>query len=190
MIAYYSRQAQAHVVRDLVSGSEVTSSVTVKEERIGVGSMLVVSDDGRHVLFDPREGSKEPGPLIDMRTGGTVPVHGKFETISIKDGVAALVRYVKTDLWLMPVTGGGSPVRFDGVFIMFGELAPDGRTVAAFDFERKGHMKNTLTLLDARTGKILRRVAIRGLPEKGGVSNSREPRPRSPGEARTDPGAT
>ncbi|GAA2844991.1 hypothetical protein GCM10010517_01310 [Streptosporangium fragile] len=170
MLAYYSRQAQAHVVRDLVSGSEVTSPVTVKEERIGMGSMLVVSDDGRYVVFDPREGSKEPGLLIDMRTGKTVSVPGKFETISVKDGVAELIRYVKTDLWLMPATGGGAPVRFDGVFIMFSELAPDGRTVAAFrmrDIER-----HTLTLLDAKTGRTLRKVAIQGLPKDGGIAGT------------------
>ncbi|MFF3443278.1 hypothetical protein [Streptosporangium sp. NPDC002721] len=168
MIAYYSRQAQAHVVRDLVSGSEMTSPVKVKEERIGAGSMLVLSDDGRHVIFDPREGSKDPGLLIDMRTGRTVSVPGKFEAISIRNGVAALVRYVKTDLWLMPVTGGGAPVRFDGVFIGFSELAPDGRTVAAFDFRQEGHMKCVLTLLDAKTGRILRRVAVQGVPKGHG----------------------
>ncbi|MFC4063010.1 hypothetical protein ACFOWE_32425 [Planomonospora corallina] len=170
MLAYYSRQAQAHVVRDLVSGSEVVSPVTVKEERIGGGSMLAVSDDGRYVVFDPREGTKDPGLLIDMRTGRKLSVNGKFEVVSVKDGVAALVRYVKTDLWLMPVTGGGSPVRFDGVFIMFSELAPDGRTVAAFDFRAKGREKRTLSILDARSGRILRRVAIHGLPKGGGVS--------------------
>ncbi|MER6173173.1 hypothetical protein [Streptosporangium sp. NPDC001681] len=170
MFAYYSRQAQAHVVRDLVSGSEVTSSVTVKEERIGAGSMLVLSDDGRYVIFDPREGSKDPGLLIDMRTGKTVSVPGKFEAISIKDGVAALVRYVKTDLWLMPVTGGGTPVRFDGAFIMFSELSPDGRTVAAFEWRKD--QKHRFTLLDAKTGRTLRKVAIRGLPKDGGVSNT------------------
>ncbi|WP_326824376.1 hypothetical protein [Streptosporangium sp. NBC_01756] len=172
MLAYYSRQAQAHVVRDLVSGSEVTSSVTVKEERIGMGSMLVVSDDGRYVVFDPREGSKEPGLLIDMRTGKTRSVPGKYETVSIKGGVAELVRYRKTDLWLMPVTGGGAPVRFDGVFIMFSELAPDGRTVAAFEFEKQRLERRTLTLLDAKTGRTLRKVVIRGLPKDGGVLNT------------------
>ncbi|WP_431894824.1 hypothetical protein [Nonomuraea sp. bgisy101] len=170
LLAYYSRQAQAHVVRDLMTGTEQTSSVTVKEERIGPGSMLVVSDDGRHVVFDPREGSKEPGMLIDMRTGRTVPVQGTYETVSVKDGVAALVRYVKTDLWLMPVTGGGRPVRFDGAFIFFSELAPDGRTVAAFEFQ--DIKKPRLSLLDATTGRTLRKVAVRGLPKDGGVSNT------------------
>ncbi|MFF5247724.1 hypothetical protein ACFY3V_25850 [Streptosporangium sp. NPDC000095] len=169
MLAYYSRQAQAHVVRDLVSGSTVTSSVTVKEERIGVGSMLVVSDDGRHVVFDPREGSKDPGLLIDMRTGKTVSIPGEYEAIGIKDGVAQLVRYRKTDLWLMPVTGGGAPVRFDGVFIMFSELSPDGRTVAAFEFGKRGLERHSLTLLDAKTGRTIRKVVIRGLPKAGGV---------------------
>ncbi|GAA3128133.1 hypothetical protein [Streptosporangium carneum] len=170
MLAYYSRQAQAHVVRDLTSGSVVTSPVTVKEERIGTGSMLVVSDDGRYVVFDPREGTKEPGLLIDMRTGKTVSIPGEFEAVSVRGGVAELVRYIKTDLWLMPVTGGGTPVRFDGVFIMFSELAPDGRTVAAFEIQ--GDDERVLTLLDARTGRTLRRVITRGLPKDGGVLNT------------------
>ncbi|TMR19240.1 hypothetical protein ETD86_20465 [Nonomuraea turkmeniaca] len=30
---------------------------------------------------------------------------------------AGQLRHVKTDLWLMPVKGGGKPVRLDGVFI-------------------------------------------------------------------------
>jgi hypothetical protein len=169
-LAYYSREAQAHVVRDLMTGSEVTSPVTVKEERIGIGSMLVVSDDGRYVVFDPRVGSKEPGLLIDMRTGKTVPVPGKYETVSVKDGLAELVRYRKTDLWLMPVTGGGAPVRFHGVFILFSELAPDGRTVAAIEF--RDMKKSTLTLLDAKSGRNLRKVAIRGLPKNGAFAGT------------------
>lgn len=169
-LAYYSHQAQAHVVRDLMTGSEVTSPVTVKEERMGPGSMLVVSDDGRYVVFDPREGSKEPGLLIDMRTGKTVPVPGKYETVSVKDGVAELVRYLKTDLWLMPVAGGGAPVRFHGTFIMFSELAPDGRTVAAIEY--RDMKKRTLTLLDAKSGRTLRKVAIRGLPKNSALSGT------------------
>jgi hypothetical protein len=58
------------------------------------------------VGFDPREGSKDPGLLIDTRTGKTVSMPGKYEVISIKDGAAELIRYRKTDLWLMPVKGG------------------------------------------------------------------------------------
>ncbi|MEU4232195.1 hypothetical protein AB0F17_48550 [Nonomuraea sp. NPDC026600] len=170
MLAYYSHQAQAHVVRDLMTGSEVTSPVTVKEERIGLGSMLVVSDDGRYVVFDPHVGSKEPGSLIDMHTGKTVQVPGKYEAVSVKDGVAELVRYIKTDLWLMPVTGGGAPVRFPGTFIMFSELAPDGRTVAAVEF--RDLKKRTLTLLDTKSGRTLRKVAIRGLPENGSLGGT------------------
>ncbi|MFF0575343.1 hypothetical protein [Streptosporangium saharense] len=167
-IAYYSRKARAHVVRDLVSGSETTSPVTVKESRIGPGSTLVLSDDGRYVVFDPREGSKDPGLLIEVSTGKTVKVPGKYEAIGVRDGVVELVRYLKTDLWLMPVTGGGKPVRFDGAFMGFSELAPDGRTVAAF--ERRDEKKwiqelRTLVLLDVSTGRKLRNVPIQGLPE-------------------------
>ncbi|TMR94770.1 hypothetical protein [Nonomuraea basaltis] len=170
MLAYYSRDTQAHVVRDLATGAVVTSPVTVKEDRIGIGSLLAVSDDGRYVVFDPREGSKEPSLLIDMRTGKTVSIPGKYEVISIKDGVAELIRYVKTDLWLMPVTGGGKPVRFDGVFIMFSELSPDGRTTVAVEFPEL--KKRILTLLDTRTGRTLRKVPIRGLPKAGSVDGT------------------
>ena len=57
-------------------------------------------------------------------------------------------------------------MRFDGVFIMFSELAPDGRTVAAFEY--RDFKKRTLTLLTPRRAD-LRKVVIRGLPKDGGV---------------------
>ncbi|MFC4533888.1 hypothetical protein [Sphaerisporangium dianthi] len=170
MLAYYDRDVQAHVVRDLVSGAEVTSPVTVEEDSIDIGSMLVVSDDGRYVAFDPREGSKAPGLLIDMYTGKTVSIPGTYEPISIKDGAVELIRYRKTDLWTMPVTGGGDPVRFDGVFILFGELSPDGRTVVAV--EHSEYDERRLTLLDAKTGATLRKVTVRGLPKAGTIDGT------------------
>ncbi|GLW09728.1 hypothetical protein Misp01_48570 [Microtetraspora sp. NBRC 13810] len=107
-----------------------------------------------------------------MRTGRTVSVPGRYEAVSIKDGVAELVRYRQTDVWLMPVTGGGEPVRFAGKFIMFSELAPDGRTVAAFEWPE--YREGRLALLDTRTGRVLRKVTIRGLPEgrHGAVSGT------------------
>ncbi|SDK33282.1 sigma factor-like helix-turn-helix DNA-binding protein [Nonomuraea jiangxiensis] len=162
LLAYYSRAKQAHVVRDLVGGTAVTSPVKIGPERIGIGSMLALSDDGPYLIFDPKEGTKDPALLIDLRTGRTRQVNGAYEVVAIKDGIAELVRYRKTDLWRMPVTEGGRPVRFDGVFIMFSETAPDGRTVAAFEFPE--HQKRMLTVLDARTGRTLRKVAVRGLP--------------------------
>ncbi|GAA0941419.1 hypothetical protein [Nonomuraea longicatena] len=162
-IAYYSREAGAHVVRDLGSGAVTTSPVRIPEKRIGrPGGTLTLSDDGRHLAFDPREGSKEPGLLIDVTNGKTVQLHRKYEPVAIKDGIVSLVRYVKTDLWLMPVTGGGKPVRFPGAYIGFSELAPDGRTVAAVlhkDYLRAG--PRLLTLLDTKTGKVVRKVALR-----------------------------
>jgi hypothetical protein len=176
MLAYYSRQDRAFAVRDLGSGSVVTSTVTVEEKDIGVGAMLVVSDDGRHVIFDSREGSKWPGVLIDMRTGRKSVLDGRYEPVSIKNGVAELIRYVKTDLWLMPVGGGGRPVRFEGTFIQPSEVAPDGRTVAAVRWRRpvKNQMKQVpaLTLLDTRTGQVVRQVRIRGLPADADIENT------------------
>lgn len=163
MLAYYSPEARAHVVRDLVSGAVVTSPVTVEKERLSGSSMLVLSDDGRYLAFDPREGSKKPATLIDTRTGRTVSIPGKYEVISIKDGAAELIRYIKTDLWVMPVAGGGRPVRFNGTFIMFSELSPDGRTVVAVEHSRQ--RTSTLTLLDTRAGRTLRNVPIRDAPQ-------------------------
>ncbi|MEU4517007.1 hypothetical protein AB0G05_46625 [Nonomuraea wenchangensis] len=168
MFAYYSRKEGTHVVHDLVAGTQVVSRAKVKESQIGRGSMLVVSDDGRHLAFDPREGSKYPGLLIDVRTGRTTTLNGKYEAIGIKDGLVELIRYVKTDLWLMPVTGGGKPVRFHGTYINFSEPAPDGRTVAAIEFEKK-----RLTLLDTRTGRVVRKVTVKGVPVKGGPDSVR-----------------
>ncbi|MGW2151290.1 hypothetical protein ACWCOT_43780 [Nonomuraea bangladeshensis] len=168
MFAYYSRKEGTYVVRDLVAGTQVVSRAKVKESKIDRGAMLVVSEDGRHLAFDPREGSKYPGLLIDVRTGRTTTLNGKYEAIGIKDGLVELIRYLKTDLWLMPVTGGGKPVRFHGTYIMFSELAPDGRTVAAVEFE-----KRMLTLLDTRTGRVVRKVAVKGGPVKGGPDSVR-----------------
>ncbi|MGW4403177.1 hypothetical protein ACWEJ6_04065 [Nonomuraea sp. NPDC004702] len=177
MFAYYDEDAGAHVVRDMVTGAETVSAAKVAEERLGTGSMLVVSDDGRHLAFDPREGTKDPGLLIDVRTGGTVSVPGVYEPVAIKDGVAELVRYRKTDLLFMPVTGGGRPVRFDGVFIMFSELAPDGRTVVAFEFPpgkkaQPEYVTRRLTVLDTRTGRTLRKVSVKGLPTGAGIHDA------------------
>ncbi|MGI5287836.1 hypothetical protein ACQEVF_31480 [Nonomuraea polychroma] len=172
MLAYYDRRAQTFVVHKLESGNRTVSPVAVKEGRIGVGAMLAVSDDGRYVAFDPREGSKEPGLLIDV-ANTAVSIPGKYEVISIKNGLVELVRYVKTDLWLMPVKGGGKPVRFDGVFIHFSELSPDGRTVAAVEFSDANKQGfGRLTLLDAKTGRTLRKVTVRGLPKKGSVDGT------------------
>ncbi|MBE1590500.1 hypothetical protein ACFPOI_05650 [Nonomuraea angiospora] len=173
MLAYYSREAQAHVVRDLTTGTVTTSPFKVKEEQIQIGTQLVVSDDGRYVGFDPRVGSKrDTGLVIDVRTGKTVRVPDKFEIISIKDGIAELVRYVKTDMWLMPVIGGGKPVRFDGTFILFSEIAPDGRTLVAHDYDDYKSKKLTLTVLDAKTGRIVRKVPVRGLPKNSGFQGA------------------
>ncbi|MFC5835274.1 hypothetical protein [Nonomuraea insulae] len=171
-LAYYSRDAQAHVVRDMVTGTEVTSPVTVPEEKIGIGSTLVLSDDGRHLVFDPRVGSKYPGVLIDTRTGARATLNGKYETVGIKDGHVELIRYIKTDLWLRPVAGGGKPVRFDGVFIAFSEVSPDGRTVAAQDMADRRSHKQTLTLLDVKTGRTLRKVEINGMPKAFGMDGT------------------
>ncbi|MEU6712789.1 hypothetical protein ABZ897_15015 [Nonomuraea sp. NPDC046802] len=171
MVAYYSREAQTYVVRDLVSGAEVTSPVKLKEERFGLAAMLVLSDDGRHLVFDPSEGTKDPGLVIDMQSGATLWVPGVYEPVTVKNGLVELVRYVKTDLLLMPVTGGGQPVNFKGAYINFSEVAPDGRTVAAVKWS-KSQKADDLSLLDMKSGQV-RKVPVKGLPkEKGFFSPS------------------
>ncbi|GAA2211796.1 hypothetical protein GCM10009850_072560 [Nonomuraea monospora] len=167
-LAYYSGRLQAYVVRDMVTGAEATGP-RLPEEQIEIGAMLVVSDDGRHLVFDPREGTRYPGRLIDMRTGKQTTINGKYEPVAVKDGVVELVRYVKTDLWFMPVTGGGEPVRFDGRFIGFSELGPDGRTVLALNHEHVKRATPTITVLDVKTGRAVREVAVTGLSKARGV---------------------
>ncbi|MCK2216062.1 hypothetical protein MF672_019995 [Actinomadura sp. ATCC 31491] len=162
LFAYYRADAGTFVVRDLVKGGERAAPVRIEPSRIGVGAMLALSDDGRYLVFDPREGSKQDATMIDVIGGRTTPIPGVYEVISIRGDVAELIRYRKTDLWLRPFAGGGKPVRFKGPHIMFSELAPDGRTVAATRFPE--HTKNLLTILDVKTGRSLRKVPIRGLP--------------------------
>ncbi|WP_219509709.1 hypothetical protein [Nonomuraea ceibae] len=165
VLAYYSRKAQAHVVRDMETGAEAVSPVKVPEKKIPRGAILLVSDDGRYLVFDdPQEFDDYPGMLIDMRTGERTMLKRDFEPVTIKDGVLGLVRYLETDLWLMPVTGGGEPVRFDGVFVGFSEVAPDGRTVVALDMTGTPKKKPVLTVLDVKTGKALRKVPTPALP--------------------------
>jgi Tol biopolymer transport system component len=156
-------------VRDMVTGATRTASVRVSRSAVGVGARLALSDDSRYLVFDPRVGGKDPALLIDMRTGRTVSIPARYNTISVQGGVALLVRYRKTDLWLMPVDGHApKPVRFKGTFILFSELAPDGRTVSAVELDE--YNTKRITLLDAKTGRILRKVTIRGLPKDAYLS--------------------
>ncbi|GAA3170399.1 hypothetical protein [Nonomuraea salmonea] len=165
MLAYYSRDAQAHVVRDLETGAETVSPVKVPERKIPLGAMLLVSDDGRYLVFDdPEEFDKYTGVLIDMRADEPTMLPRGFQPVAIKDGVLELVRHVKTDLWLMPVTGGGEPVRFDGTFVSFSEVAPDGRTVVALDMTGSPRKEPVLTVLDAKTGETVRQLPTTDVP--------------------------
>ncbi|GAA1659148.1 hypothetical protein GCM10009733_066110 [Nonomuraea maheshkhaliensis] len=169
-LAYYSDEAAAFVVRDLMTGREVTSPIRFRQEEIKAGAILVLSDDGRHLAFDPLIGKKRPTTLIDLRTGRAKRLNSRYEPISIKQGVVELVRYVKTDLWRMPVAGGGKPVRFKGAWIGFSELHQDGRTVVAIDHAdyRKG-ARTTFGVLDAETGRIVRKVQMTGVPATTGI---------------------
>jgi len=167
--AYYDRRAGTYVVRDMVTGATRTAPVRVAQSAVGVGARLALSDDSRYLVFDPRVGGKEPALLIDMATGKTVSIPARYNTISIQGGVALLARYRKTDLWLMPVDGRApKPVRFKGTFVLFSELAPDGRTVSAVELDE--YKTKRITLLDAKTGRILRKVTIRGLPKDAYLS--------------------
>ncbi|MEV0314984.1 hypothetical protein [Nonomuraea fuscirosea] len=164
-LAYYSDEAAAYVVRDLMTGREATAPIKVRQEEIQAGAILVLSDDGRYLAFDPLVGKKRPTTLIDLRTGEAKRLNSRYEPISIKGGMIELVRYVKTDLWRMPVEGGGKPVRFKGAWIGFSEPHPDGRTVVAIDHadHRKG-ARTTFGVLDAQTGRIVRKVRLTGVP--------------------------
>lgn len=83
-LAYYSEEAAAYVVRDLMTGREATSPIKVRQEEIQAYAILVLSDDGRYLAFDPLVGKKRPTTLIDLRTGKAKRLNSRYEPITIK----------------------------------------------------------------------------------------------------------
>ncbi|MEV6864973.1 hypothetical protein AB0M44_28685 [Streptosporangium subroseum] len=175
MMAYYSRGEQTFKIRDLDSGKELTAPVTVAERQLGLYATLVLSDDGRRLAFTGYPNRKEPGLLIDMRAGTTTPVPSGWVPTSIANGgdpVTLISYWPKARVWLMSPSGGPPPVTLDKPYVRFSALSPDSRSLAALGAEKlKGgamRMDNTISVLDAMTGRTGKKVTLRGLPKNMG----------------------
>ncbi|MFI7702136.1 hypothetical protein [Nonomuraea sp. NPDC049480] len=168
MIAYYSRVAGTFKVRDLASGAEQAAPVAIAEARLGGNARLELSEDGRYLAFTGYPSRKEDGLIIDMRARTTLPLPVGWDPRSIDGTAVTLARYgygQRPGIWMMPLTGGGSPVTLGDAYTRFSALAPDGTGVAAL---RRGEVANTqddtITVLDAKTGKVKKTATMRGLP--------------------------
>ncbi|MFD8562670.1 hypothetical protein ACFV1N_35775 [Streptosporangium canum] len=170
IIAYYSRSAKTFTVRNLASGTEQAAPVAVAEAELGGNARLELSDDGRYLAFTGYPSRKEDGLIIDMRARTTMPLPVGWDPRSIDDTTVTLARYgrygQKPGIWVMPLAGGGSPIAVGEAYTRFSALAPDGAAVAAL---RRGQSPNsqddTISVLDARTGKVKKTATMRGLPK-------------------------
>ncbi|OUC92906.1 hypothetical protein [Streptosporangium minutum] len=170
IIAYYNQSAKTFKVRDLASGTEQTAPVAIAEAELGRNAHLELSDDGRYLAFTGYPSRKEDGLLIDMRARTTTPLPVGWDLRSINGTTVTLARYgrygEKPGIWVMPLAGGGSPITVDETYTRFSALAPNGAAVAAL---RRGQSldshDDTITVLDARTGKVKKTVTMRGLPK-------------------------
>ncbi|SPL88487.1 unnamed protein product [[Actinomadura] parvosata subsp. kistnae] len=170
VIAYYSRQAATFKVRDLAGGAERTAPVTIPVTKLGRNPRLQLSDDGRYLAYTDYWSGKD-GLVIDMRMGTTLPLPAGWDPRSVSGTAVTLARSglfgQRPGIWVMPLTGGGSPVTLGKAYKRFSALAPDGATVAALG-QASAPMfvyDGTITLLDTRTGRAKETATIRGLPE-------------------------
>ncbi|GAA3648697.1 hypothetical protein GCM10022224_009300 [Nonomuraea antimicrobica] len=172
LIAYYSRTARTFKVRDLASGAEQTAPVAVTEAELGGNARLELSDDGRYLAFTGYPSRKDDGLIIDLRARTTLPLPMGWDPRSIDGATVTLTRNAQygqqPGIWLMPLTGGGSPVAVGEAYTRFSGLAPDGSGLAALrrDQSRNPYSHDgTITVLDARTGRAGKAVTMRGLPK-------------------------
>ncbi|MBN6057140.1 hypothetical protein JYK22_34775, partial [Nonomuraea sp. RK-328] len=174
VIAYYSRSAGTFQVRDLESGAVRTAPVVLAEAKLGGNARLELSDDGRYLAYTGYPSRKEDGLIIDMRARTTTPLPVGWDPRSIDGTTVTLARYgrwgQKAGIWVMPLTGGGSPVTVEDVYLNFSALAPDGKVVAALRAGKSPNVKDdTITVLDVRTGRATGTAPIRGLPNGTGM---------------------
>ncbi|MEU7859239.1 hypothetical protein [Nonomuraea sp. NPDC049141] len=170
IIAYYSRAAMTFKVRDLASGAEQTAPLAIAEAKLGGNAHLELSGDGRYLAFTGYPSKKEDGLIIDMRARTTMPLPVGWDPRSIDGTTVTLTRNglygQKPGIWVMPLTGGGSPIAVGESYTRFSALAPDGAAVAALRrAQSRDSNDDTITVLDARTGKVKKTATMRGLPK-------------------------
>ncbi|MET7338859.1 hypothetical protein [Nonomuraea sp. NPDC005650] len=175
-IAYYDAAAGTFAVRDLASGEVLTAPTRVPKVWLGSIAHLLLSDDGRFLAFTKRPPLKDPAMLFDMRERMVRPLPNGWNPIGLSpDGnTITLAEYApKTRLqtigrlWQTSTAGSANTVDVTGRYLV-GGLGPDGRSIVAVesvdvpgtDCLRSG---DALVHLDRDTGKVLRRVPVRGL---------------------------
>jgi hypothetical protein len=170
MIAYYSRQARTFQVRDLAQGTVRTAAAMVAEPKPGDDAWrLVISDNGRHLVFTTRPSKKQQGLIFDMAAGRTYPLPAGWDPRAIDGTTVALARDwhkgQRPGVWLMPLAGGGTPAWADGRYTRFSPPTPAGTSMAALRLDKAARLDGTITTFDTRSGKARKTVTIRGLPK-------------------------
>ncbi|MEV1243605.1 hypothetical protein [Nonomuraea sp. NPDC049750] len=180
-IAYYDVGARTFAVRDLASGSVLMAPwARVPKAQLGSIAHLLLSDDGRFLAFTKRPPLKDPARLFDMREGrvqlfpnggNPIGLSPDGDTITLAEYAGKTRLRTLTRLWQPAKAVNVKTVDVTGHYLA-GGLAPDGKTVAAVEsvgvpgtgcFRSGGD----LVQLDRETGKVVRRVPIRGLSMTG-----------------------
>ncbi|MEU7749200.1 hypothetical protein [Nonomuraea sp. NPDC049158] len=179
-IAYYDIGARTFAVRDLASGSVLTAPTKVPKPWLGSIPHLLLSDDGRFLAFTKDPPLKDPAMLFDMRERMARPLPNGWNPIGLSPdgGTITLAEYAPktrlqtiTRLWQTSTAGNAKTVDVTGHYLA-GGLGPDGKTVIALEREEvpgTGCFRSggDLVQLDRETGKVVRRVPVRGLSMTG-----------------------
>ncbi|GAA0408342.1 hypothetical protein Acor_71890 [Acrocarpospora corrugata] len=174
-IAYYLTKSRTFQVRDLASGAETVAPVRIPPAWLGSVPRLLLSDDGRFLAFTKKPALDDPAMLIDLREQMTRPLPNGWVPVGLSaDGSAiTLMDYspksrlrTMTRLWTTATAGNSSTVDIRGSYLL-GPPAP-GRTMIAA-LENRLTMTDScvpapLVQFDVTTGKVLRKVALRGVP--------------------------
>lgn len=175
-IAYYDTEADTFAVRDLASGTVITAPTKVPTAWLGSIAHLLLSDDGRFLAFTKRPPLKDPAMLFDMRERMARPLPNGWNPIGLSpDGdTITLAEYAPktrlqtiTRLWQTSTAGNATTVNVAGHY-MVGALGLDGHSVVAVESVDAGitgcqRSGADLVHLNRKTGKVLRRVPVRGL---------------------------
>ncbi|MEU4516704.1 hypothetical protein AB0G05_45060 [Nonomuraea wenchangensis] len=175
-IAYYDTEADTFAVRDLASGKVTTAPTKVPTAWLGSIAHLLLSDDGRFLAFTKRPPLKDPAMLFDLRERMARPLPNGWNPIGLSsDGnTITLAEYAPktrlqtiTRLWQTSTAGNSTTVNVAGDYLV-GALGPDGYSVVAVERVEagvKGCLRSGADLvhLDRKTGKVLRKVPVRGL---------------------------
>ncbi|MGW2150073.1 hypothetical protein ACWCOT_37615 [Nonomuraea bangladeshensis] len=175
-IAYYDTEAGTFAVRDLASGTVITAPTKVPTAWLGSIAHLLLSDDGRFLAFTKRPPLKDPAMLFDLRERMARPLPNGWNPIGLSpDGdTITLAEYAPrtrlrtiTRLWQTSTSGNTATVDVAGRYLV-GALGPDGNSVVAVESVQAGiagclRSGADLVHLDRKTGKVLRKVPVRGL---------------------------